>query len=371
MGAFQNYPYADVHQLNLDWIIKEVKEVKDRTDEIDQAVTDSKAYAETAQESAENASQSKDDAVTASTSAQNFYNQILYLTGTAVVANQASDMSDTSKTYIYVGSEAGYETNHWYYYDGNEWVDGGLYGAGSGMSDNSRNLLRYILERVAYTEPDMNTYINALYESLADPNYSPSTFTVTNALTHVINSNSASGVNLGSGYSATLTAESGYVLDQVTVTMGGVDVTSSVYSGGVINITSVTGDIVITASAIATTVISLEDGSLDSNGLNDNTTYWQNRRVRSSSYVAVSPNTSYTVTLTTVKDVSLGVSYYNVDDFNTARIGSSGWQTSPYTFTTNSNTRYLRLLIGSNPTSSNTTSNTISASDFVATLTEN
>lgn len=59
MGAFQNYPYADVHQLNLDWIIKEVKDVKERTDEIDQAVTDSKAYAETAQESAENASESQ------------------------------------------------------------------------------------------------------------------------------------------------------------------------------------------------------------------------------------------------------------------------------------------------------------------------
>lgn len=62
MGAFQNYPYSDVHQLNLDWIIKEVKEVKDRTDEIDQAVADSQGYAETAQESAENASQSAEDA---------------------------------------------------------------------------------------------------------------------------------------------------------------------------------------------------------------------------------------------------------------------------------------------------------------------
>lgn len=62
MGAFQNYPYADVHQLNLDWIIKEVKKIKDREDEIDQAVNDSKGYAETAQESAENASQSALDA---------------------------------------------------------------------------------------------------------------------------------------------------------------------------------------------------------------------------------------------------------------------------------------------------------------------
>lgn len=55
MGAFQNYPYADVHQLNLDWIIKKIKEVRDKEDELDQAVLDAKNYAESANESAVNA----------------------------------------------------------------------------------------------------------------------------------------------------------------------------------------------------------------------------------------------------------------------------------------------------------------------------
>lgn len=58
MGAFQNYPYTDVHQLNLDWVIKEVKNIKDREDSIDEAVESSKNYAEEAQESAEQASES-------------------------------------------------------------------------------------------------------------------------------------------------------------------------------------------------------------------------------------------------------------------------------------------------------------------------
>lgn len=56
------WPYTDVHQLNLDWIVDTVKNVKDKTDEIDQAVADSQGYAEAAQQSAENASQSAEDA---------------------------------------------------------------------------------------------------------------------------------------------------------------------------------------------------------------------------------------------------------------------------------------------------------------------
>lgn len=78
--------------------------------------------------------------------------------------------------------------------------------------------------------------------------------TVTNNLTNVTSNNSATSVVSGSSYSATLTANTGYALDTVTVTMGGTDVTSSVYSNGVINISSVTGAIVVTATATAESV---------------------------------------------------------------------------------------------------------------------
>ena len=53
---------------------------------------------------------------------------------------------------------------------------------------------------------------------------------------------------LGGTYNATITAEDGYTLDSITCTMGGVEQT---VTGGVINISSVTGDIVITATAIS------------------------------------------------------------------------------------------------------------------------
>ena len=73
------------------------------------------------------------------------------------------------------------------------------------------------------------------------------TYTVTNNLTNVTNSNTAT---TASGYySATLSAEYGYTIS-VAVTMGGMDITESVYTeDGTILITEVTGDIVITAVA--------------------------------------------------------------------------------------------------------------------------
>lgn len=74
-------------------------------------------------------------------------------------------------------------------------------------------------------------------------------YTVTNALTNVFTSNSAASVTEGASYSATLTAAQGYELDVVTVTMGGVDITATAYNGGVVSIQSVTGDVVIMATA--------------------------------------------------------------------------------------------------------------------------
>ena len=77
----------------------------------------------------------------------------------------------------------------------------------------------------------------------------PTTYTITNNLTNVTNSNSIATIEEGSSYSATLSPSDGYEMATVTVTMGGSDVTSSVYSNGNINITNVTGNIVITATA--------------------------------------------------------------------------------------------------------------------------
>ena len=74
-------------------------------------------------------------------------------------------------------------------------------------------------------------------------------YSVTNNLTNCTNNNSIVQVVKGGNYSAIISANSGYELSSITVTMGGTDISSSVVSGGKITIANVTGDIVITATA--------------------------------------------------------------------------------------------------------------------------
>ena len=76
-------------------------------------------------------------------------------------------------------------------------------------------------------------------------------YTITNTLTHVSNSNNATEINAQASYSATLSADSGYVISSVAITMGGTDITSTAYNSNTkaISIASVTGNIVITATA--------------------------------------------------------------------------------------------------------------------------
>lgn len=74
------------------------------------------------------------------------------------------------------------------------------------------------------------------------------TYSVTNDLNNATNSNGATIVTEGSAYNATITAKTNYKLASVTVTMGGVDITTTAVNGGRIRIASVTGNIVITAT---------------------------------------------------------------------------------------------------------------------------
>lgn len=71
-------------------------------------------------------------------------------------------------------------------------------------------------------------------------------YSVTNNLTNCVNNTSTTQVAQGENYSAVITANTGYELKSMVVTMGGSHVS---VSGGNINIAAVTGDIVITAVA--------------------------------------------------------------------------------------------------------------------------
>lgn len=88
-------------------------------------------------------------------------------------------------------------------------------------------------------------------------------YSVATNLTQCTNSNTATKVIGGQSYSTTITANSGYELKTVVVTMDGTDITSSAAIGGDISIAEVTGDIVITAVAeeIKAAYINLADST--------------------------------------------------------------------------------------------------------------
>lgn len=114
---------------------------------------------------------------------------------------------------------------------------------------------------------------------------------ITNSLTHVTSSNAAVSVEDGAAYTATLTAESGYTLGEVTVKMGGTDITATAYNSdtGVISIAAVTGNVVITANA--TKVVSyhnLVPTAVDSSGAS--APYTDGKMLNSSGVVADNPS---------------------------------------------------------------------------------
>jgi hypothetical protein len=125
-------------------------------------------------------------------------------------------------------------------------------GAG-GLTDDAKQALMTVLRMAVYNE-DPDDALDALENELYN-----TTWSITNTLSHCTTSNAAQSVTKGGAYSATITASAGYVMTGATVgiTMGGVDITATAYSNGVISIPAVTGALVITISAAAKTVSSI------------------------------------------------------------------------------------------------------------------
>lgn len=82
------------------------------------------------------------------------------------------------------------------------------------------------------------------------------TYTITRNLTNVASSNTANSIAEGASYNTTLTPTGTYKkLGDISVTMGGADISSSAVSGNNISISKVSGNIVITCAAVITNII--------------------------------------------------------------------------------------------------------------------
>ena len=120
-----------------------------------------------------------------------------------------------------------------------------LEGGGGGLTQTEKNLILTLFSKAAYAESDAESAYDAL-----EAMWTTTTRTITYNLSHVSSSNTTASIEQGQSYTTTLTATGSYTLNTVTVTMGGVDITSTAYSSGTVSIPSVTGNIVITATAV-------------------------------------------------------------------------------------------------------------------------
>ena len=126
---------------------------------------------------------------------------------------------------------------------------------------------------------------------------------VTKNLTQCASSNPRSYVIDGQSYVTTITANTGYEVSDIKIMMGGVDV-STYYKDGIISIPTVTGDIVITATAVqqAPAYTNLLDSAIDMNGnVIGHTPMYANMRYNSSSGAPIACTGTYITGLLPVK----------------------------------------------------------------------
>ena len=134
------------------------------------------------------------------------------------------------------------------------------YIAGLTGSTLQEKMVRYFVDSLGFSTAEINGFLTDMLTDTPSGYYK-----VTGNYTNVSNSNSTDLVTGGTAYSGTLTAASGDM--NVTVVMGGKDITSAVYADGVINIPSVTGDIVITATEnVTVSYTNLVPTSIDRDG---------------------------------------------------------------------------------------------------------
>lgn len=131
-------------------------------------------------------------------------------------------------------------------------------------------ICRWIRQRLEATD----AWLDAL-PAQETPSVTPDVvnYSITNKLTNCATSNTANTAVQNSSYSTAISANAGYTLDGATIsiTMGGTDITSTAYNNGVITISKVTGNIIITVAAIESAeepsgYINLVPTSIDKDG---------------------------------------------------------------------------------------------------------
>lgn len=118
------YSDEDISQdENYDILINLISEVSDTKVACENAIADAAAVTTAATRATENAVA----AATAATAAAADAQDIADYYGSPLVATTTAAMTKTNRVYVYIGSESGYTAGNWYYYNGSDWVSGGIY----------------------------------------------------------------------------------------------------------------------------------------------------------------------------------------------------------------------------------------------------
>lgn len=129
-------------------------------------------------------------------------------------------------------------------------------------------VIRFLL-RAGVSVDELNAIRFGLIEGNPSKIINPySSVTITNTLTNVSNSNTSSSVVMYQPYEAELTVNNMCKLTSVTITMGGVDVTQQYYDNGKINIPIVTGNLVVSAEATQSSIIT--EGMIANGAVSEN-----------------------------------------------------------------------------------------------------
>ena len=157
------------------------------------------------------------------------------------IKDQTTDTALTTGDYVIVDSET----------EGTRKYDLGALAArvealeqgGAGLTETEKQLILTLFSKAAYAQDDAGDAYDVL-ETL----WTTTTYSVTWSGSNYTKGNPASFVAEGDRFTSTVTADAGYNISDVIVTMGGATVTGA-WSSGQVTIPNVTGDIVITVSA--------------------------------------------------------------------------------------------------------------------------
>ena len=111
-------------------------------------------------------------------------------------------------------------------------------------------------------------------------------------------------------------------------------------------------NVVSGSNVVNTSNKNLFDGILENSGFQETGLNAEGNtkriRIRSKNYTRVKENQTYTINITeyntTKGTISINISYYNKNDYSTARLSESGWKNLPYTFITPENCKFIRFL---------------------------